>query len=56
MSPYLLTVHDVNFIEDEFNDLMLSDGYKNLFHFPKFVDFVKSITRLFHLKQRHHQR
>ena len=39
-----LSTDDVNFIEDEFNDLMLSDGYKNLFHFPKFVDFVKSIT------------
>ena len=35
---------DVNFIEDEFNDFMLSDGYKNLFNFPKFVEFVKSIT------------
>ena len=39
-----LSIDDVNFIEDEFNDLMLSDGYKNLFHFPKFVEFVKSIT------------
>ena len=35
---------DVNFIEEEFNDLMLKDGYKNLFSFPKFVEFVKSIT------------
>ena len=35
---------DVNFIEEEFNDVMLSDGYKNLFRFPKFVEFVKSIT------------
>ena len=35
---------DVNFIEDEFNDFMLSDGYKNLFNFPEFVEFVKSIT------------
>ena len=30
--------------EEEFNDFMLSDGYKNLFRFPKFVEFVKSIT------------
>ena len=35
---------DVNFIEEEFNDFMLTDGYENLFHFPKFVEFVKSIT------------
>ena len=35
---------DVNYIEKEFNDLMLEDGYSNLFHFPRFKDFVKSIT------------
>ena len=35
---------DVNFIEEEFNDFMLSDGYENLFRFPKFVEFIKSIT------------
>ena len=35
---------DVNFIEEEFNDLMLTDGYENLFRFPIFVEFVKSIT------------
>ena len=35
---------DINFIEQEFNDLMLMDGYENLFRFPKFVEFVKSIT------------
>ena len=29
---------------EEFNDFMLSDGYENLFRFPKFVEFVKSIT------------
>jgi len=23
---------------------MLTDGYENLFRFPKFVEFVKSIT------------
>ena len=39
-----LSAEDVNFIEEEFNDLMLSDGYENLFRFPKFVEFLKSIT------------
>ena len=39
-----LTNEDINFIEKEFNDFMLSDGYKNLFYFPKFKEFVKSIT------------
>jgi len=35
---------DVNYIEKEFNDLLLKDGYNNLFRFPKFVEFIKSIT------------
>jgi len=35
---------DVNFIEQEFNDLMLEDGYESLFRFPKFKEFIKSIT------------
>ena len=35
---------DVNFIEQEFNDFMLIGGYKSLFRFPKFKEFVKSIT------------
>ena len=39
-----LSKDDVDFIEKEFNNLMLSDGYKNLFHFPKFKEFVKIIT------------
>jgi len=39
-----LSNEDVDFIEEEFNDLMLSDGYENLFRFPKFVEFLKSIT------------
>ena len=34
---------DVNFIEKEFNDFMLEDGYKKLFLFPQFKNFVKSI-------------
>ena len=39
-----LTAEDINFIEQEFNDYMLEDGYKNLFLFPKFKDFIKSVT------------
>ena len=35
---------DINFIEDEFNDLMLENGLRSLFHFPKFKEFIKSIT------------
>ena len=39
-----LSNDDVNFIEKEFNDFMLVDGYNSLFHFSKFKEFVKSIT------------
>ena len=39
-----LNDEDINFIEQEFNDYMLSDGYKNLFRFPKFKEFIKSVT------------
>ena len=39
-----LSNDDINFIEKEFNDLMLEDGFKSLFFFPKFKEFVKSIT------------
>ena len=35
---------DINFIEKEFNNLMLVDGYESLFRFPKFKEFIKSIT------------
>ena len=35
---------DINFIEQEFNDFMLEDGLESLFLFPKFKQFVKSIT------------
>ena len=35
---------DVNYIEKEFNYLMLEDDYRKLFHFPKFKEFIKSIT------------
>ena len=39
-----LAQDDVNFIENEFNELMLDEGYKSLFKFSKFKEFVKSIT------------
>ena len=39
-----LSNDDINFIEKEFNDLMFEDGFKSLFLFPKFKQFVKSIT------------
>ena len=35
---------DINYIEKEFNNLMFEDGYKNLFHFPNFKEFIKSVT------------
>ena len=35
---------DINFIEQEFNDFMLEDGLESLFIFPKFKEFIKSIT------------
>ena len=39
-----LKENDINFIEKEFNEYMLDEGYKNLFYFPKFKNFIKSIT------------
>jgi hypothetical protein len=36
--------NDINFIEQEFNDFMLEDGLESLFMFPKFKEFIKSIT------------
>ena len=39
-----LPAEDVNFIEQEFNDYMLEDGYKSLFRFAKFKEFIKSVT------------
>ena len=39
-----LSNEDVNFIEEEFNNLMLEEGFKSLFIFPKFKEFIKSIT------------
>ena len=35
---------DINFIEKEFNNIMLEDGYNNLFRFPKFSEFLKTVT------------
>ena len=35
---------DTSYIEKEFNDLILEDGYKKLFYFPKFKEFIKAIT------------
>ena len=35
---------DINYIEKEFNNLMLDDGYTNLFHFSKFKEFIKLTT------------
>ena len=39
-----LNDENINFIEQEFNDYMLVDGYKSLFRFPKFKEFIKSVT------------
>ncbi len=39
-----LNDEDVNFVEQEFNDYMLVDGYESLFRFPKFKEFIKSVT------------
>ena len=35
---------DVDYIEKEFNNLMFEYGYKSLFHFPNFKEFIKSVT------------
>ena len=35
---------DINYIEKEFNSIMLEDNYNTLFYFPKFKDFIKIIT------------
>ena len=36
-------LEDLNYVENEFNDLMLEDGYNKLFYFPKFKEFIKSV-------------
>ena len=38
------STEDINFIEDEFNSYMLNNDYENLFRFPQFKEFIKSIT------------
>ena len=49
MSFYEISVNeklnneDINYIESEFNDFILEEGYKNLFDFSKFKVFLKSI-------------
>ena len=35
---------EIDYIEREFNDLVLEEGYKNLFSFPIFKEFIKSIN------------
>lgn len=35
---------DVDFIEEQFNDIMLLNDYESLFNFQKFQEFVKIIT------------
>lgn len=35
---------DINYIEKEFNNLMFEYGFKSLFHFPNFKEFIKSVT------------
>ena len=37
-------IDEINYVESEFNDLMLEDGFLNLFNFPKFKVFLKSIV------------
>ena len=38
-----LSNDELNFIESEFNNLMLENGYESLFYFPNFKKFIKSI-------------
>jgi len=38
-----LNINDVNYIESEFNDIMLENDFLNLFNFVKFKFFLKSI-------------
>ena len=54
MSKQVMAIHgaplpehfrdQINYIEKEFNNLMLEDGYNTLFYFPKFKEFIKTIT------------
>ena len=35
---------DVAYIENEFNDIVLEDGYESLFDFGRIKEFIKSIA------------
>ena len=39
-----LNDEDVSYIQKEFNEILLEEKYESLFNFPKFKEFVKSIT------------
>ena len=39
-----LNEEDVNYVEKEFNYIMLDDGYNSLFNFQRFKEFIKSIN------------
>ena len=36
--------NDIDFIEQEFNDYMLSEGFTNLFSFSEFKNFLRSVV------------
>ena len=38
-----LNDEDVSYIEDEFNNLLLEDGYVSLFDYGKLKEFIKQI-------------
>ena len=35
---------DVNYIEKEFNNIVLEDGYASLFNFRKLKEFIKTVS------------
>jgi len=39
-----LSNEDINFVEKEFNDFMLENGYESLFNLSKFKEFIKSTS------------
>ena len=39
-----ISEEDMAFIEKEFNNLMLEDGYSTLFNFLKLKEFIQEIT------------
>ena len=40
----LLKEDDITYVEKEFNEILLKDGYVSLFSFPKLKEFVKLIV------------